>query len=76
MSLFHEYGLSVTQSFAIVVTRSIAAVSPVPAAVMPWPSQRSECSHMYQLGLLYGLSRQLMLPLPSPTSYGAKVLQA
>src|SRR3954469_11834557 len=75
MSAFHEYGLSVTQSFAIAVTRSIATVSPVAAAVMPFPSQRSEWNHMYQLGLLYGFSRQLILPLPSPTLYGANVLQ-
>ncbi len=30
---------------------------------------------MYQLGLLYGLSFQLTLPVPSPTLYGARLLQ-
>ncbi|MEU4605686.1 hypothetical protein AB0F43_22110 [Kribbella sp. NPDC023972] len=37
---------------------------------MPWPRQRSECNHMYQLGLLYGSDRHRMLPEPSPTRYG------
>src|SRR5215212_5859860 len=44
--------------------------SPRCPALMPLPSQRSECSHMYQLGFLYGSERQLMSPLPLPTLYG------
>src|SRR5690242_14787265 len=48
---FQEYGLSFTQSRAIAVTWVSAALSPLLAAVMPWPIQRSECNHMYQLGL-------------------------
>jgi hypothetical protein len=65
------YGLSFTQSRAMVATRVSAVVSPWLPAMIPWPSHRSEWNHMYQLGFLYGLSRQLTLPLPLPTLYGA-----
>src|SRR5882757_6851467 len=44
--------------------------SPRCPASMPLPSQRNECSHMYQLGLWYGSERQLISPVPSPTLYG------
>jgi hypothetical protein len=66
-SAFQEYGLSTTQSCTIAVTCVRASVLPRPAAVMPCPSQRREWNHMYQLGLLYGFSFQLTLPLPFPT---------
>ena len=47
---FQSYGLSLIQSWMIVVTRAIAFLSPALAASMPRPSQRSEWNHMYQLG--------------------------
>ncbi len=53
------------------MTRAIAVRSPAPAATMPWPSQRSEWNHMYQLTFLCGFSDQLMFPEPFPTLYGA-----
>ncbi len=67
MFAFHEYGLSRYQSYAIVLTRVSAVRSPLPAATIPWPSQRSEWNHMYQLAFLYGFDAQLMLPRPVPT---------
>src|SRR4051794_11175978 len=73
---FHEYGLSRYQSYAIVFTRVIAVRSPLPAATIPCPSQRSEWNHMYQLGFLYGFAAQLMLPPPLPTLYAAYGPQA